>query len=146
MNKIVIIILLTFLVVYIVTCLIYRKQDHFLNLPFEVRLSEKIGSDGLFAVRDIKKGEIIESCPLITDNNKNFKGKTNDYIFKYDKNNSSLVLGYCSMINHSDNPNLEYYFENDNLIMKAVRDIKKDEELYNTYGSKWWKSRSIDKK
>ena len=84
MNKFVLI-SLAFLIIYIISCLIYRKQDHFLNLPFEVRFSKKINSNGIFATRDIKKNEIIENCPSITDSNKNFKGKTIDYIFKFNE-------------------------------------------------------------
>ena len=38
-------------------------------------------------------------------------------------------------VNHSCEPNCSLYFENDCLVLRAIRDIKSDEELFFDYGT-----------
>lgn len=130
------------LIVFIILFIYFvTKKEDFMNLPFKVKYSKKINANGLFADRDIKKGEVVEVCPTIIDKKGKFIGNVADYPFKFSKDESALALGYCGMLNHSDNPNCTYNFEGKNLVMKATKNIKKGEELHNSYGSSWWKAR-----
>tara|TARA_Y100001963_G_C6405205_1_gene275901 strand:- start:35 stop:490 length:456 start_codon:yes stop_codon:yes gene_type:complete len=101
---------------------------------------------GVFAKVDIKKGTIIEEAPSVI-----LKGSIpeplDDYAFgiSIQENTYSQILafGYASMINHSDKPNTDKNFDKDNeiLILTAIKDIKKDEEVLHNYGKDWFRDR-----
>jgi SET domain-containing protein len=106
----------------------------------------KIGGRGVFSGKCYKKGEIVEISPCITDNISAFnKGILKDYVFSHKFPLHVLSLGYGSMYSHSDEPNLSYSInETDkdlHMIFTAEKDIKKDEELFISYGKTWWTSR-----
>jgi SET domain-containing protein len=118
------------------------------NLFIKESTIKNIGN-GVFTNKSIKNGQIIEICPIIKINNKFLFQKDNilnDYIFNDPLNddNKLLVFGYGSIYNHSNDPNVDYYYDNDNnkMIYKAIKDINKDSELFISYGRKWWKSRN----
>lgn len=102
---------------------------------------------GVFTDKKLKINDIVEIAPVLkVQTNYLFQPNNvlNDYIFR-DTNNDEyklVALGYGSMYNHSDTPNLKYYCENDKMIYQATRDIDLDEELYISYGPSWWKSRT----
>ncbi len=93
----------------------------------------------VMANEHIKKKEIIEKCPvvLIPLGDLKFIEKTvlTKYEFLWDENNDALALGYGSLLNHSDNPNVEFYADYKNKLMcfRAVKDIKLEEELFINY-------------
>lgn len=128
------------------------KQDGS-NYPFiidEITLCKsRLGGYGVFSNRDILQDEIIEISPFLILPNSEISSNNpiSDYIFKYDNNKSCFVLGYGSMYNHSDNPNIEYYFNDDKtfFMYKATRNIEKNEELCISYGDQYWSSRNIKK-
>lgn len=109
----------------------------------QVRHSEKIGGRGLFATRNFRQDEIIEVCPLIIDDNSNFKGVVRDYVFeKSDEEGKAIFpIGYTSIINHSDDPNVYWHREGDRMVTYAKRDIYNGEEFYHDYGEKYWTTR-----
>jgi SET domain-containing protein len=118
-----------------------------LSTSTEVKMSEKIGSRGVFATKDYKSGETIEICPCITDKASNFNGKMKDYIFKYDDETALVAFGYCSMYNHSDEYNaLWTVVSKDELKVYTTKDISKGEEIFISYGNPYWKSRNDNKK
>ena len=95
---------------------------------------------GVFAGKSFKKGEIIETCPVINITPKERKTieKTifNYYIYPWRSTRSgSLVLGYGSIYNHSFTPNADWKqdFKTNSMVYKAVRDIKKGEEITVNY-------------
>lgn len=98
---------------------------------------------GLFAARDITKGEqIIEYVGEWIDNQEMEKReKENDkngltYIFEYDQNWSvdGVVKGNESkFVNHSCDPNISVVREKMKIFFVAKRDIKKGEELAYDY-------------
>lgn len=114
--------------------------------PIEVKKSN-ISGLGVFATRNIKKGEIIEECPCIEDDIYNFKGKINDYVFTSDNNKKNVVaLGYCSIYNHQDNYDAKWIVKNGkHMTLIALKDIPKGKEIYNNYGEDYWKSRKKQK-
>lgn len=138
-------IILIIVILILLISYIYKTNETYLDLPFKVRYSKKIGSDGIFATRNIKKDDIIEKCPSIIDDVNNIKGELNNYAFKL-KNKAAIVFGYCSIFNHSDNYNIDYFFKGTKLFLKARRDIEKGEELYVNYGNEWFKNKKNIKK
>jgi len=103
---------------------------------------------GLFAKRDYNEGETIEECPtlMVTNNDINYPNKINDYVFQSHIDDHVLIpFGYCGLINHSTElQNCTWEISSDNTIIKmfAIRDIKAGEELYVSYGDKYWGDRS----
>ena len=99
---------------------------------------------GVFAGRSIKKGEIIERCPMI-EIQKNDTALLNKSIlvtyffyFGKDKKRQAIALGFGSIYNHSHSPNAKFKIqEKDSLIeFVSIKNIKKDEEItFNYYGT-----------
>ena len=109
----------------------------------EIKVSEKIGSRGVFANKDYKRGDTIEVCPCISDESSKFKGTMKDYIFRYDDTYSLVGFGFCSMYNHSDDYNaLWKILSKEQIQVYATRDIKKGEEIFISYGDPYWNSRN----
>ncbi len=112
----------------------------------DVRASSK-GGRGVFSNRTYKKGDTIELCPGIINKYDDLVGKIKDYVFKYDDNNSFIAFGYCSMYNHSDDPNAIWKVLNESeLKISALKDINVGDEIFISYGENYWKTRSIEKK
>ena len=111
---------------------------------------------GVFATRDIKEGELVERCPMIQ-----MAWKSNylrdPQIFAYLYSNSKcpcedckrhgnsmfMVLGYGMLYNHKDEPNTKWNFNFKNLIgdVTALKPIKAGEEIFVSYGSKYFQNR-----
>jgi hypothetical protein len=110
----------------------------------------EIGGDkgrGVFALRDIAKGEIIEVAPVIPVSKENVveSGEAPDgYLLDWDGNYENeeycMPLGYIMMYNHSDKPNLHLDQDYDSYTMtaSALRDIKKGEEICWDYNCELW--------
>ena len=101
---------------------------------------------GVFANKNYKKDEIVEKNKFLEylDNSSGLE----NYKFKSHKDSSKsiIVLGNGCMFNHKDNNNVDYYYEDDFIIYKATRDIKKNEELFINYGDNWFNARNFSKK
>ncbi len=110
-------------------------------------ISEEKGR-GVFALRDIKKGEVIEVAPVvpvskeaITANGEAPDGYLLEWDGNYENEEYCMPLGYIMMYNHSDEPNLhlDQDFDKYTMTATAMRDVKKGEELCWNYGcDKWW--------
>jgi len=105
----------------------------------EVRRITKKGR-GVFALKDFKEGEIIEKSPIIniTPEERKHCEKTvlNFYIYPWRSTRSgSVVLGYGSIYNHSFDPNADWKqnFKEENMVYRALKDIKKEEEITVNY-------------
>lgn len=95
---------------------------------------------GVFATKDFKKGELIESCPIInlTPTERKHCEKTilNFYMYPWKSTKSaSLALGYGSLYNHSYTPNADWKqnFKTNQMEYKAIKPIKKGEEVFVNY-------------
>lgn len=110
----------------------------------------KISDDkgrGVFALRDIAKGEIIEVSPVITVSEKDVKqnGRAPDgYLLMWDEDTKGeeycMPLGYVMMYNHNKAPTIEMEndMENYTITVKAARNIKTGEELTWDYSCELW--------
>ncbi|WP_018765076.1 MULTISPECIES: SET domain-containing protein [Bacillus] len=102
-------------------------------------LSDGEFNRGVFAKRDIKKGELLHEAPVISYPNEQheFIEKTllADYAFEYGVNHTAILLGYGMLFNHSYTPNATYeiVFENHTFKFFAYTDIKAGEEILINY-------------
>lgn len=95
---------------------------------------------GVFAKKKIKKGEVIEICPVIPIPLKEERWLKKTFIDNYyfewgSRNQPAIVLGYGSLYNHSYNPNAEHdeRVKKKEMVFKALKDIKKGEEITHNY-------------
>lgn len=98
---------------------------------------------GVFSVRDIKKGELIETCPVIEIPSQDMARLNESILITYfffhgkKKERVFISLGYGSLYNHSYQPNATYQIQKDGKTMDfiAISDIKKDSEITFNYKS-----------
>ena len=100
---------------------------------------------GVFTNEEIAAGIVIEIAPVIVMKKEDriYLDKTllHDYIFEWGKKKQQccMALGLIPVYNHSYKSNCEYFmdFEEDNILVKTVRLIKKNEELTINYNGDW---------
>ncbi|MDP3882718.1 MAG: SET domain-containing protein-lysine N-methyltransferase [Candidatus Staskawiczbacteria bacterium] len=113
--------------------------------PKKIKIANIKGKGrGVVATKSIKKGEIIEYCPIIFLSKKEanlFKSKKTIlhfyYLWQYVTNKYCLMLGYGSIYNHSLAPNADVDYNTKKLknylIFKAIKNIKAGEEIVYDY-------------
>lgn len=98
---------------------------------------------GVFAANDIKKGDIIEICPVI-EVPKYDAANVNEsilttYFFSFGRKKELMVvaLGFGSIYNHTYTPNATYKKRSTETTIEfsALKNIKKDEEITVNYNS-----------
>jgi uncharacterized protein len=100
---------------------------------------------GMFANENIRKGSIIEHCPLLFLK-REFILKDSllwKYLFKPSFKNqtfTTLAFGYCSIYNHHQHKVNVHHVQDCDRMMKivAMKNIKKGQELYLDYGESYW--------
>lgn len=99
---------------------------------------------GVFATANIKKGETVEISPawILPFKDKKLVDKTMvlDYYYYWGpKNQPAIALGYGSLYNHSYTPNAEYEqkVKQQMFIFRAIKAIKKGEEITTNYNGDW---------
>lgn len=101
----------------------------------------EIHKRGVFAGEKIKKGELIEICPVIVLPKKETKiiHKTtlHDYYFLWGKaqKKSAMVLGWGMIYNHSYEPNAKYLLDYGQRTVDfyAIKKIKPGDEIVVNY-------------
>lgn len=94
---------------------------------------------GVFARRHLEEDDIIEVCPVLVFSkaeSKHLKKTTvHDYYFDWKRGGAALVLGYGSLYNHSEDPNvvMEHNMVRNVTRIIALREIEPDEELTIDY-------------
>ena len=117
-----------------------------MNRTTKIYLKESDGKGmGVYAAVDIKQGELIEKCYLITvDTLPEHLGILYDYVFNMPQEGKfkSLVLptGAGCVYNHDDNHNAYWVDSKEPMHFDyiAKRDIKKDDEICTHYGVNYW--------
>jgi len=110
-----------------------------MNYQVEVKKTRDKGL-GVYALKNFKKGEVIENAPILTFNSKGRKilEKTilSHYVYPWRSTRAAaLVLGYGSIYNHSFSPNADWKqnFKTNVMVYRAIKDIKKGEEILINY-------------
>lgn len=104
----------------------------------KVGKTEKMGR-GMFAMRDIKKDEVIEECEIITfsPDDRILIDKTcfYNYYFGWCDGKGAIALGNGSLYNHSYSPNTRYdkNFDKGIISFIAIKDISADDEITVNY-------------
>ena len=97
---------------------------------------------GAYAAKSFSPGEVVEVSPVILLDYpfKELPVLVQQIVFNWSKlcdaeEKFALVLGYGSIYNHADDPNLQYSAdpENQTLIFTAVKDIEKGKQLTVSY-------------
>ena len=126
---------------------IANKEETILGANIAWRKISDEKGRGVFALRDIKKGEVIEVSPVITVAKKNVKqnGEAPDgYLLEWDTDTKGeeycMPLGYIMLYNHSKTPTMEMEDDmvNYTITAKAARNIKAGEELTWDYSCEIW--------
>ena len=110
---------------------------------------------GLVATKNIPAGVIIETSPVIIipypEVEYLFKTHAGDYSFEWDeyegdpeKKNAAILLGWSSLLNHADNPNLDWTcdIEAQTISFYTTKFVSKDQELCFNYGGDLWFSKN----
>ncbi len=108
--------------------------------PFAITVHDVKGKGrGVFALRDFKKGELIERCPVLVIPGRHsqdiLKTKLDHYAFDWDNDDLALVLGYGMIYNHSYSPNAKmiHNIGTRKSDVLAITPIKKGEEILVNY-------------
>lgn len=96
---------------------------------------------GVFAKKDIRKGDVIENCPFIEISEDDTKHLGESFLVSYffyfgkNKARSGIVLGFGSIYNHSDSPNATFDINEKGKLINfiAIHNIKKDSEITFDY-------------
>jgi uncharacterized protein len=121
-----------------------RKETFNIN---RVEYTKRTNGQYTILAKDmIANGEIVEICPVIPCG---IEAKAidgiKDFIFEIDKNNRQfgVVLGYGSLYQHSEKPNLEFGYNKSNkqMYFTSIRMIRAGEELTIDYGKDYWDER-----
>jgi len=95
---------------------------------------------GVFALKDFKAGEIVESAPVLIFTPKDRKNleKTplSHYVYPWKSTRgAALAFGYGSIYNHSYSPNADWKqnFKTQSMVYRALRPIKAGEEITVNY-------------
>lgn len=97
---------------------------------------------GVFAGKNIRKGEKIEECYIIIT--RGGDKKLEDYYF--DANGKyAIFTGFGIIYNHSDDPNADYRINMKTRVatFTANQTIRKGEEIFVSYGDEWFSSRGL---
>lgn len=102
---------------------------------------------GVFAIEEIKQGDLIERCPMLK---LDFPSKYHcdlkilDYTFARPSDANwqdhgwdlYMIMGYGMMYNHQDipNANISFDYNLNTADITAIRDIKPNSEIYISYG------------
>ena len=111
-----------------------------MEYKIEVKRISKTKGLGVFALKNFKEGELIESAPVLVFDTKGRKNleKTllSHYVYPWKSTRgAALVFGYGSIYNHSFEPNADWKqnFKTQSMVYRAIKDIKKGEELTVNY-------------
>jgi len=104
---------------------------------------------GVFAGERIRKGEVIETCPVIplseADETKLSETALDKYMFAWSRKprRSCIALGFGSLYNHSSTPNAVAcrIQSRTEIEFVAIREINEEEQILTNYD---WKEEEYD--
>ncbi|EER19584.1 conserved hypothetical protein [Perkinsus marinus ATCC 50983] len=127
------------------------KECNFTNRDIQEQCSQVQKGLGVFANADIGKGTVVEVCPTLGFSRKSISAadsagvgssiRLEDYVYEFPGESSHLrddrmlylPLGFGSLYNHSEKPNLRYSIERTVdgehvvMVVKTTEDVAADE-------------------
>ena len=135
--------LITF--IFIIILLLNSIGKNRKHQPNIIKNNNIINSRGVFACKKYKKNDMIELAPTLIFSKiylKTFYNELYSYVFNKDNVSCFLGLGHCSLYNHSDNNNaLQGIMPDNSILVYAIKDIEKDEEILISYGMNYWNNK-----
>lgn len=109
----------------------------------EIRKS-LVSGRGVFALKNFKKNEVIEACPVLIVK----KGLESiaDYVFISKKQEYDVLpLGYGCIYNHATLPNAKWQYDEDNALLTftAQKNIARGDEIFIYYSPTWFAQRNL---
>ena len=107
---------------------------------------------GIFTTRSIAADTTLEECPYLRINADECAGTLDDYVFNLETAEEngesdvySLVLGWGSLFNHSEEHNTEYWHDTDRdlIVFYTIKKVTAGKQLFVNYGKDWWASREL---
>lgn len=111
--------------------------------------NSKIAGKGVFCVEPIKSDECFEVASiLLLPYSEVQKTTMMDYVFKVEESLYAIAFGNVSLYNHRNQPTARWSIDVDTqtITLKANRDILPGEEIFISYGKKYWQTREISAK
>jgi len=112
---------------------------------FEIKDHGAGSGRGLFASEPLLRGTLIHSAPCLLVTKASYQEHAKHtvlehYLFNTPNGDKLLALGYGSIFNHSDSPNVDYRIDKPNLTVNyyASKGVEKGEELFIYYGASLW--------
>lgn len=103
-----------------------------------VRVKKNKYGRGVYAARNFRKGEKIETSPVVVvkDADIRDRDRLSHYAFEWSRGCSAIALGMGSLFNHSEDPNAywEVSKKGHTLRFFAQRAIRSGEEICTNYG------------
>lgn len=113
-------------------------------MPLTYVAPSPIHGQGVFALGDIRAGQIIQRCPSIILEPQWGQIQTvlHDYLYCWPKEGDgrAVVLGHGSLFNHDPKPNADWTTDLDSGMFTylALRDIPAHQEIFIDYGQDYW--------
>jgi hypothetical protein len=126
-----------------------KKREQLYKHP-DIVISPCDFGHGIFTTRTLPADTTIEECPYLRINADECARTLDDYVFNLEKADDngdsdvySLVLGWGSLFNHSDNHNTEYWHDTDRdvIVFHTIKEVAAGTQLFVNYGKDWWESR-----
>ena len=109
---------------------------------YATHISNEMGY-GVFTNEFIQSGSIVETSYCVPVN---AGVNWSDYKFVGKGSSLYMPLGFSTIYNHSDNPNIRWRIIGDRLMeFFSIRDINVGDELCHSYGEQYWKNRGRKK-
>ena len=133
-----------YVIIVTVALNVQMKKRYMSKYTTEIKESTVHGK-GVFALRNIKEGELIETCNFVPQIE---RGSIPDYDTENEEFEQGVVIfGIYCFINHGKhNANVTLSSMNNEKLeayVVAIKDIKKGDELFQDYGDGYWCSRDV---
>lgn len=106
---------------------------------------------GVFASSKLPADEIVERCPfLVVPASATVEPPLSEYVFMMTDDPAdpmfgfrAMPLGWGGLFNHNNTPNLHYVSHDKRKLLEfsTTREIAAGEQLFVSYGPKWWSKR-----
>ena len=98
---------------------------------------------GVFSIKDIAANSVIEHSPFSSCWSSKWEDTPENLrkiVFSYPQNTDNYVigLGYTAIYNHNDNNNDEWLTKEAGILIRTIKNICAEEEVFIHYGDAYW--------